>query len=69
MASDRLLGRKAIVTGAGSGIGAATAARLRADGARVFTADVHGDVDLVADLTAEGANARLVEQADRKSVV
>lgn len=63
MASDRLLGRKAIVTGAGSGIGAATAARLRADGAQVFTADVQGDVDLVADLTAEGANARLVELA------
>lgn len=63
MASDRLHGRKAIVTGAGSGIGAATAARLRADGALIFTADIQGDVDSVADLTTPDANARLIEQA------
>lgn len=63
MASDRLKNRKAIVTGAASGIGAATAARLRADGAEVFTADVQGDVDFAGDLTAPDANARLVEQA------
>jgi len=63
MASDRLRGRKAIVTGAGSGIGAATAARLRADGALVFTADIQGDVDSVADLTTPDANARLIAQA------
>lgn len=68
MASDRLLGRKAIVTGAASGIGAATAARLRADGATVFTADVQAPdsgakVDFVADLTAPDANARLVQAA------
>ena len=63
MASDRLAGRKAIVTGAASGIGAATAARLRADGALVFTADIAGDVDFVADLTAVGANAALVAES------
>ena len=63
MASDRLSGRKAIVTGAGSGIGSATAARLRADGALVYTADLHGAVDFVADLTAPDANAALVTQA------
>ncbi len=63
MASDRLKGRKAIVTGAGSGIGAAVAARLRADGAQVFTADISGNVDLVADLTESGINAALVERA------
>ncbi|NML92709.1 SDR family NAD(P)-dependent oxidoreductase [Novosphingobium olei] len=63
MASDRLAGRKAIVTGAGSGIGAAVAARLRADGAHVFTTDLKGDVDLVGDVTAEGASAELVARA------
>lgn len=63
MASDRLMGRKAIVTGAGSGIGAAVAARLKADGAQVFTADRAGAVDVVGDLTAPGANADLVSRA------
>jgi len=63
MSSDRLKGRKAIVTGAGSGIGAAVVARLRADGAQVFTADMAGDVDFTGDLTGAGVNAMLVEQA------
>ncbi|MDF8335319.1 SDR family NAD(P)-dependent oxidoreductase [Novosphingobium cyanobacteriorum] len=63
MASDRLAGRKAIVTGAGSGIGAAVVQRLKADGAQVFTADVAGAVDFAADLTGDGANADLVARA------
>jgi 2-hydroxycyclohexanecarboxyl-CoA dehydrogenase len=37
----RLEGRKALVTGGGSGIGAAIAARLSADGAEVWVADVN----------------------------
>ncbi|MDE2561788.1 MAG: SDR family oxidoreductase [Sphingomonadales bacterium] len=61
--SGRLSGRRAIVTGAGSGIGAAVALRLRADGARVFTADLQGEVDFRADLTEPDANARLVAAA------
>ncbi|RZF63206.1 SDR family oxidoreductase [Sphingomonas populi] len=61
--SARLAGRRAIVTGAASGIGAAVAARLAADGARVFTADVKGAVDFVADLTGADANQNLVAAA------
>ena len=59
----RLAGRSALVTGAGSGIGAATAARLRADGARVYTVDLKGDVDRHADVTAPDINAALVAEA------
>ncbi|MCJ2178764.1 SDR family NAD(P)-dependent oxidoreductase [Novosphingobium album (ex Hu et al. 2023)] len=61
--SGRLQGRRAIVTGAGSGIGAAVAERLRKDGAQVFTADVQGEVDFTADLTGPDANADLVKAA------
>ncbi|WP_420804232.1 SDR family NAD(P)-dependent oxidoreductase [Salsipaludibacter albus] len=43
-------GRTAIVTGAGSGIGAALARRLRAGGAEVVTTDVAGDVDRRLDV-------------------
>ncbi|MEQ8310000.1 MAG: SDR family NAD(P)-dependent oxidoreductase [Sphingopyxis sp.] len=61
--SGRLSGRRAIVTGAGSGIGRAATSKLRSEGAHVLTADLAGDVDLKIDVTALGANAAIVAEA------
>jgi 2-dehydro-3-deoxy-L-rhamnonate dehydrogenase (NAD+) len=47
--------RTAVVTGGLSGIGAAAAARLAADGIRVLTMDISPDADLVVDVTDAGA--------------
>jgi NAD(P)-dependent dehydrogenase (short-subunit alcohol dehydrogenase family) len=54
--------RTALVTGGASGLGAATAARLRADGLAVFTLDIDGQVDIVADVTDAAALSRLAGQ-------
>jgi NAD(P)-dependent dehydrogenase (short-subunit alcohol dehydrogenase family) len=54
-----LAGRRALVTGAASGIGLAIAARLRADGAEVLTADRAPGCDLELDVAAPGAAERL----------
>jgi len=55
----RLTGKVAIITGAASGIGAATLRRLAAEGAAVVCADINDEAGecIVADVTAGGGRA------------
>ena len=64
--SDRLNGRIAVVTGGASGIGAQTAARLAADGAKVLRVDRKGDADLLLDVTADSANTEILDTVRHK---
>ncbi len=59
-----LAGRRALVTGGSSGIGAATAAVLRDRGATVATLDLN-DADLTADVRDEVMVADAVADAAR----
>jgi NAD(P)-dependent dehydrogenase (short-subunit alcohol dehydrogenase family) len=71
--SARFAGRAAIVTGAARGIGGATAARLRAEGAEVLLVDREAAVEahaaaiggtaLVLDVADPGAGERIAEAA------
>lgn len=69
---DLLRGKVAIVTGAGSGIGRASAVRFAAEGATVVVADLRGDraERCAADITAAGgaALAHRVDVADPAEV-
>ncbi|WP_448058848.1 SDR family NAD(P)-dependent oxidoreductase [Cellulomonas hominis] len=57
MSTEQFTGRTVVVTGAGSGIGRATAVRLVAEGATVVAADI--DPDRLAVLVAEVPSPRL----------
>jgi 3-oxoacyl-[acyl-carrier protein] reductase len=57
-----LAGRLALVTGGAHGIGAAIAAALESQGARVVVAD-HDDAPIRCDLARPGEAARMVEEA------
>ena len=54
--------RTALVTGGASGLGAASAARLRADGLTVTTLDLSGPADITADVTDEAALREVAER-------
>lgn len=54
--------RRAVVTGGSSGLGAASAERLRSDGIEVITFDVAGDPDVVVDVTDDAALAAAAER-------
>ena len=68
--AERLAGRVAVITGAGSGIGYATAKRLAAEGAKVVAVDTNdetgkkvanevGGIYVKADVTSEAEVANM----------
>lgn len=64
----RLNGKVAVVTGAASGLGAATARLFHAEGARVVLGDVSGGQKEVADELGDGAVAVHVDVTQRAEV-
>ena len=62
----RLDGKRALVTGGGSGIGAAIASRFREEGAAVLTADVM-DGDIECDVRSRASVEACVDGCRRAS--
>lgn len=62
----QLGGLKAVVTGAASGIGRATAARLNAEGVDVLGVDRAGDGLLHLDVAGPGASAAIIAEAETR---
>ncbi len=70
MSTDRHTGRVAVITGASSGIGEATARALAADGHRVaLLARRAGRIQALADELGDGAIAIEADVTDRDSIV
>ena len=69
--SQRLAGKSALVTGAASGIGRATATRFAAEGATVFFADLNADGARTAAQETRSASALAIQLdvSDEASVV
>jgi NAD(P)-dependent dehydrogenase (short-subunit alcohol dehydrogenase family) len=66
--AGKLQDRVAIVTGAAGGIGAATAARLAAEGATVVMADIDGDAVAAEAVKIPGAVAMTVDLTQEEAV-
>jgi NAD(P)-dependent dehydrogenase (short-subunit alcohol dehydrogenase family) len=66
---QRFSGRTAIVTGAGAGIGLATALRLAGEGARVIAADISAERLAALDARAAGAIVTVVGDLSREQSV
>jgi NAD(P)-dependent dehydrogenase (short-subunit alcohol dehydrogenase family) len=71
-ASERLAGKRALVTGGASGIGAAIVARFRSEGADVVAADVDGGevtMDVRSSSSVEAGVSAAVERLGRLDAV
>ncbi len=66
--AGRLEGKVAVVTGAGSGIGAATAEVFHREGAKVVVADISGAQEEVAKKLGDGALALHVDVAKTEDI-